>query len=948
MKSSRSGRDLFRVNAITAGCLVLVAATGAAHAQAAKDKEPQQLDTVVVTGIRKGIEDAISVKKNKDNIVEAISAEDIGKLPDTTIAEALARLPGVTTQRTRDGKASTISIRGLGPDFNGYLLNGREQTSTGDSRAADLSVYPAELIAGATVYKTTDATLATAGLAGTIDNRLIDPLAFRGRVLAGSVEKNENGRGLQVVGKGNRYSLSYIDQFADRTIGVALGWVRADGTSFQQSTGGWGGASVQATLAGSGQVVQNVSVPDFGGGLDNYKNRRVSDDRTGFAAILAYKPNKNFTSQLDLFQSTITNYAKEARIQGGLGGPITNATVVNGVATKGTFQLGTSPNSLINRHESVFQDDELKSAGWRNTLKVSPALTVALDWNHNSAVRVERNIEAYGGILGTDTLTFDRTGSVPQFTLGRAAEYTNPSSVFIRDQTGWSGVNGLPQAGYSKGPTIKDKVNGVRLDLSQSMEGNPWISSLHYGLNISKRTKDRITDEGVIASVAGDGSVPFPYPSDAYVERNIGGTGFDMLTFDPKADLWPGARIIRKYNDDILSKTWGIKETVKTAYVKADLDTELMAIPVRGNVGLQVVNTNQGSTGFRANVGSGVTLSNPALTQSLATKNYTDVLPSLNLSGDLGSGNVLRMALSQQIARATLTDMRNSLALSQDLDCNNGTIVGTQCLNTSTGQIADSTYGRLVGSQGNPELKPFKAWAFDLSYEKYFGNKAYVSAAAFYKKLDSYITTRTDLAYDFTQEANALRLALPLAGSYIGQNTTTINGEGGSLRGYEIAASAPFGMFVSWLDGFGANFSYSDTSSSVNLPNLIGLNPAQPVRTGKMPLPGLSKKNAKVTIYFEKWGFSAFVAQNYRSDYVGSVAGSAIGGYPVLRYILGSSWVSAQVGYEMQSGPLKGLSLRLEGNNLNKPEYRERDENNNTTINKTGSTVILKVNYKLQ
>jgi len=179
----------------------------------------QEAQTVTVTGIRRGIENAINVKKNADGVVEAISAEDIGKLPDTTIAESLARLPGVTTQRTRSGQASTISIRGLGPDFNGYLLNGREQTSVGDSRAVDLSVYPAELIGGATVYKTGDATLMTAGLAGTIDNKLIDPLAFPRRVIAANAQKVTTGKGLPVEGDGHRYSLTYIDQFADRKLG---------------------------------------------------------------------------------------------------------------------------------------------------------------------------------------------------------------------------------------------------------------------------------------------------------------------------------------------------------------------------------------------------------------------------------------------------------------------------------------------------------------------------------------------------------------------------------------------------------------------------------------------------------------------------------------------------------------------------------------------------------
>lgn len=937
-------RDRFQVSAITAGCLVLLGASSAVQAQ----QQAQQLDTVVVTGIRKGIEDAISVKKNKDNIVEAISAEDIGKLPDTTIAEALARLPGLTTQRTRDGKASTISIRGLGPDFNGYLLNGREQTSTGDSRAADLSVYPAELIAGATVYKTTDAGLMTAGLAGTIDNQLIDPLAFRGRVIAAAAEKNETGRGLPVVGEGNRYSLSYIDQFADRTIGIALGFVRADGTSYQQSQGGWGTATVQATLS-NGTVVQGVQVPDFGGGLDQYKNRRVTDERDGFAAILAYRPNKEFSTQLDLFYSKIDNYAKEARIQGGLGGPITNAEVSNGVATKGTFQLGDSPNALINRHESVFQDDTIKSIGWRSKLKLAPDFNATFDLSHNSAERVERNIEAYGGILGTDTLTFDRSGSgAPKFTLGRAAEYTNPASVFIRDQTGWSGVNGLPQAGYSKGPTITDKVSAARFDLQQSLDGG-MFTAVTYGLNYTKRSKDRITNEGVIASAAGDGSVPFAYPDNAYVERNIGGTGFDMLTFDPTAELWQGARIIPKFNDDILSKTWTVDEKITTAYVKADLDTELASIPVRGNVGVQVVNTNQSSAGFRANVGSGVVLTNPAIGLSTDGKKYTDILPSLNLSGDLGSGNVLRFGLSQQIARATLTDMRNSLAVSEDRECNNGgTIVGTQCLD-GQGQSVDFTFGKFVGSAGNPRLKPFKAWSLDLSYEKYFGNKAYVSAAAFYKKLDTYVTTQTNVAYDFTADRAALGLAAPLSGSNIGVFTTSVNGDGGRVSGYELAASAPFGMFTSWLEGFGANFSYSRTSSSVKLPNLIGLNPNQQVPTGNMPLPGLSKENAKLTLYFERWGFSAFVAQNYRSAYIGSVANDAVGGYPTLRQIAAQTWVSAQVGYEFQDGIAKGLGIRLEGNNLNKPVYKQlRADGSVENSNETGSTVILKVNYKLQ
>lgn len=926
----------FRINPVAIGCTLLIAATGAM----AQQQQPQQLETVTVTGIRKGIEDAISVKRNNDSIVEAISAEDVGKLPDTTIAEALARLPGVTTQRTRSGAASNISIRGLGPDFNGYLLNGREQTSTGDSRAVDLSVYPAELIGSATVYKTSDSTVMGAGLAGTIDNRLIDPLAFGHRVIAGSIEKIKTGLSLPVTGTGHRKSLAYIDQFADRTIGLALGFVKADGTTNELGTGGWGEATVAATAPG-GASLGNVKVPGpFGAGID-YKNRRVSDDRTGAAAILSFKPNKNFTSQLDVFYSKIDSAAKEARIQAGLGGPITNATVVNGVATKGTFALAANGGGLIDRAENIFDNDKLQSYGWKNTLKLDGGWTAALDLSHNTAKRVERDIEAYAGILGADTLTFDTTGGgTVQFSLGNPTAYTDRTKIFVRDQQGWSGVNdpvvpgkSLAQAGYSKGPTIKDKVDAFRFDLTKDLGDGTMFSSLQFGLNHSKRTKDRTTDEGVLQSATNNGFDPFQFPDDAYVSTNIGGTGLDMLTFDPKAELWQGAKLVRKYNDDILSKTWGIQEKVTTLFAKANIDTEWGGIPIRGNAGLQVVNTDQSSTGYRAGVGSGVVLNNPAVGLSKDGEKFTDVLPSLNLNGDLGAGNVVRFGLSQQIARVTLTDLRNSFAASLNTDAPVGSYVRD----------------RFVGSAGNPHLKPYKAWALDLSYEKYFGKKGYVSAAAFFKKLDTYIVPQTTIGYDFTQYAQALNLT-PGSKGYEGIFTQTVNGNGGNVRGYELAASAPFSMITDWLDGFGAYGSYSNTSSSVNLPDLLGLNPAQQVpAAGKMELPGLSKKNAKLTLYFEKWGFSAFVAQNYRSTYIGSVANDAIGGYPTLRRIKGSSWVSAQVGYEIQEGMFKGLSFRVEGNNLNDPSYVQlRADGTVDSENKTGHTLIMKLSYKLQ
>ena len=931
-KSYKTKSALFALAPVAAGCAALLLSSTSAYAQQAN---VTSLGAITVTGIRKGIEDAISVKKNSDAIVESISAEDIGKLPDSTIAESLARLPGVTTQRTKSGAASTISIRGLGPDFNGYLLNGREQTSTGDSRSVDLSVYPSELIGGATVYKTTDASLMTAGLAGTIDNKLIDPLAFPGRVLYASYQKTRNGVGLDGVpeGSSNRKSLTYIDQFADRTIGIALGMVRVDGSSNEVGSGGWGSATVNATLPDNTVVPGTVIPGPWGGGLD-YRSQVNTDKRDGIAAIIAYQPNKNFRSQLDLFYAKADNIQKKNIVKAGLGGPITNATIVNGVATKGTFQLSAGPNGLIDYVESVFDNDENKSIGWKNTLKMGNGWTASLDLNANSAKRVQRDIEAYAGIPGADTLTFDNTGSSVKFTPGNPLAYTDPNIIKIRDQTGWSGINGVPQHGYSKGPTIEDKVEGVRLDFTRQMPEGSMFSEIQFGGNYTSRSKDRSTDEGLIVSSATNRSDPIPFPAGSYVTQNVGNIGLNFLTFDPVAGLWPGATILRKFNDDILSKTWSVKEKVTTGYMKLNLDTDVASIPVRGNVGVQVVNTDQSSAGFRAGVGSDVVLANPSKSGlTTAGTTYTDVLPSLNLSGDLGSGNVLRFGIAQQIARATMTDMRNSLTVNVD---------------TNPGNVA--TFGKLVGSAGNPELKPFKALALDISYEKYFGTKAYFSAAAFYKKLDTYITPGTNTAYDFTAAAGQVGLPVPPAGP-IGTFTTTVNGNGGDLKGIELAVSAPFNLVIPMLDGFGMSGSFSTTQSSVTLPNITGLKPTDQVPSSgdTIPLPGLSKDNSKLTLYYEKNGFSAFVATNRRSTYVGSVANDSIGGYPTLRYIEGSSWVSAQLGYEFQEGPAKGLSVRVEGNNLNKPVYRQLNaDGTEQSKTETGASIAFKVSYKLQ
>src|SRR5258708_3735936 len=145
--------------------------------------QPNNPSAIVITGIRASLRNSIQIKRNERAVVEAVSAEEIGKLPDASIAESIARLPGLAAQRV-GGRAQIISIRGFSPDFSAVLLNGRQQASSGYNRAVEFDQYPSELLSSVVVYKTPDASIAGQGLAGTVDLRLVRPLAYGNRPIA--------------------------------------------------------------------------------------------------------------------------------------------------------------------------------------------------------------------------------------------------------------------------------------------------------------------------------------------------------------------------------------------------------------------------------------------------------------------------------------------------------------------------------------------------------------------------------------------------------------------------------------------------------------------------------------------------------------------------------------------------------------------------------------------
>jgi len=915
-------KAVFKARPVAVGCaMVLLSASELAMAQ-------QATQEVVVTGIRRGIESAISVKKNADSIVEAISAEDIGKLPDTSIAESIARLPGLAAQRSAGGRASQISLRGMAPDFSTTLLNGREVASTGDSRAAEYDQFPSELVNSVLIYKTPDAGLMSQGLSGTVNIQTVRPLDHGRRTIAANYRQQRLGVGSVAEGDGYRASLSYVDQFADRKIGVALGFARLDETGAASSrTDNWGGG-VYSTTANVGNngctpgtTAGCVSVPYNGFGLFSDQTTQTRD---GAMAVLQYRPNKNFESVVDLFYSKFDQVKSTKGFQMPLNdswaggtydkpGSLLSPTISGNAVTAGSFN---NVRAVV-RNDAESTVDRVTAIGWNNKLKLAD-WTLTGDLAHSKSKRKGGIVETTAGTaqstLGTaqlDTIRFTNTGSFTP-----TLNYTDRSIIKLTDVQGWGGGVGSPQAGYSKLPNVTDETNSLRVSARRDLN-NPWLAGIEAGVHVAEREKVRAFVEGrlvIKGDTTGLGSATMPGSGSI----TVGGVSF--ATFDPTGAIGSVYSVVPKLHPDIYNKDWRVNEKVTTAFVKGDIDRQLFGLPVRGNVGVQVVSTQQDSLAF--NVDRGTCKSDqvcPAQSNSAGTS-YTDVLPSLNLAFDLGNERTLRLGLARVMARPTMNDMRASLGFG-----------------------VDNSLGILKGDAGNPYLKPFRANALDLSFEQYFGTKAYFGVAGFYKELSTYIL-KQDVVTDFTGYITP-STPLPPNGRVIGLLNQPVNGSGGHISGVELTASLPFNLLTKRLDGFGIQASYSATDSSVNLP--ASAFAVDGVSTSRIPLPGLSRDVASLAVYYERGGFAARVASRYRSNFVGEVADFA--GDRRLTYVKAETVTDLQLSYEFQSGPAKGLSLLFQANNITDTPYvRYRDQpSNEVERKKFGATYLLGLNYKL-
>ncbi|MFL6575476.1 MAG: TonB-dependent receptor [Povalibacter sp.] len=857
------------------------------------------VEEIIVTGIRASIESAIAVKKNDSSIVEVVSAEDIGKLPDSSIAESIARLPGVAAQRT-NGRAQTLSIRGLGPDFTVTTFNGREQASTNDNRTVEFDQYPSELVSQVKIYKTPDAGMAYQGIAGTTDIQTVHPLNYSKRTVAVTYRKEYDAQDANIPGlsrDGDRANATYIDQFADGTLGVAIGLAYNKSPYQAQTREPWGYAD-----APSGDKV-------IGGDKDGIQSSFY--ERMGYMAVVEYKPTDQLHMVLDAYHSDFKELQTIQRLEYGTiwsGATLNNPGELEaGRITSGTFTQ--IPFQVVENYNNDRRAD-VDSIGLNTQFDINENWGVNADLSYSKVDRDDLRLESTAGNGKAGDLAFPAQAETVGFTtdadgithLTPSLDYSSYDTVFLTDPGNWGG--GPRRSGFVGHPNIEDEIKAIRLSADRKLDS--FVDNIGFGVNYAERTKSKQNWQSNLW-LPGDVShmaIPEQYRTSS-TDSSFFGTphgivGYDALGlyhsgfWQPIDSLYdPNANINDRIAD--VTNTWKVTEKLTTAFVKVGINTEVGSLPLTGNIGLQSLTTDQSSD---INYTSGTVIPGTTdLNYSTVTQGakYTDLLPSLNLALEFPHDMKLRFGAAITEARPRMDDLAGGAGYSVQPN-------GSPVISGS-----ETFYWKRSGG-GNPELEPWKANTFDLSFEKYFEKQAYVSFAVYYKNLTTYIFNESTIT-DFTGVLLPDQISPDSPTVYTeadanrqGVSTVKVNGSGGYIRGAEFTASLQFSMFSDALEGFGFILSGAKNDSSIT------------INGEDTPVPGLSEEVVNSTLYFERGGFSARVSNRYRGDFVGEVP--AFDASLTLNTVKAESLLDAQVGYEFQQGALNGLSMSLTGTNL--------------------------------
>lgn len=781
----------------------------------------QNAEDVVVTGIRQSMRDALDVKRNSDKVVDAISAEEIGVLPDVTIAESMNRLPGVNATRDR-GNDSQAVIRGLGARLVLGTINGREVASSEPDRNVRWEIYPSEVVSGVQVYKSQSADLIAGGVAATVNISTLDPLDYRGPglvVRAGPVFY-DGGKDLPNYDRlGYRASGSLVHKLTDN-LAVVLGLTAQKQRNGYPSFQGWGYNDSEARppvgASDSTGDLNGDGVPDPTPWGAQVSNTRIDQDRFGASAGLAWQPTDSFKLRADFLYSKISidelqdqtvygqnnwgNWANGS--QAVYTAPGASYTLIDGDVIQATL-----PSSSVGTVLSRYVEDKILYIGGLNGRWSADGWTVAADFSYSSARR-DNTWMAVRTEVYPASMSFDfRADRVPSITTTQ-----DPSTLPQVAQNYRSGSYDGPE-------NLDDELGAIALDISRELDGGV-LKGFDVGLRGSRRTKshDRAT---YVPSVCGPvaqqwmcstGSVTIP--SNMFTPYNVSAfTVPTLLTgdIDKIAALAYGPNPFDpRHAVAEPAQTWKVKESVLEGYAKLNFGGDLSGGGnFSGNIGVRVVRVETTSSGNQQDAITG------AFAPISVEDGYTRVLPSANVKFDLGGGSILRFGAAKVIARPPLDELRASRTLTQ--------------------------WQPYTGSGGNPNLKPFEATQFDASYEYYFRPESLIAIAGYYKLVDSYI--------GWQQE--------PMTFSGLTYSVATpVNGSSGYIRGFEVTFQSPF--YFLGTDNFGiySNYAYAESD----------LREYAPVNN-PLRIVGLARNTATVDLWYAGGGLQLRAGMKYHSPF---------------------------------------------------------------------------------
>lgn len=846
---------------------------------------------IVVTGFRAAIDRSLQEKRQANGIVDVITAEDVADFPDNNLAEAIQRLPGVSIARDA-GEGRQITVRGLGPQFTRVRVNGVEGQSTAGgtdssggnnrNRAFDFNVFASELFNNITVRKTASAETEEGSLGATVDLTTARPFDYGEFTAVVSAQAGYNDLSQKFDPK---VGAVIADTFADDTLGALFSVSYTGRRIFEEGhgSGGW--------LDGQNSGGYNPASPFAeANDLDTYSPRfprygRLTHDqnRLGLTGSLQWKPGDDTLFSLDVlfsrFEATRTeNWLENLSFarplsQGGrpeavvLDGEIdADGDMVYGLFNQVDIQTETRRDELSTEYSQYTLTGEHR---FGDRLRVNGLVGYSRSYFDNpvqTTVILNRN--------NTDGYSYDYRPDANLPLIDYGFDVTDPNSFAF----------GIPRSEIRLRPnSVDNQILTGQANLAYELTDS---FTLKTGINVKRYTFDSDArarvNEGVVPQLpAGTSLAGLTFLLDDF-GRNLGdpdgnATAWVAPDIDAFADLFD------IYNNQGLFELSGasnanargnirsVRETDTAAYLQLDFDVDV-GIPLRGDVGLRYVNTEQRSQGYQLVAGAAQLVT--------AERSYDDWLPAFNLTAEVTPEFLLRLGAARVMTRPNL-----------------GSI-------TPGGSL--STVGVFSVSSGNPLLDPTRANTVDLSAEWYFAPEAFLGIGLFYKDIKTYIQT-SRVTQPFNQSGLPLDLLNGLGVSPSDEFVFNlpVNTEGGPLKGVEVSYQQPFSFLPGSLANFGTLLNYTFVDSKITYFDRLsasGFTDAD--------LLGLSKHAFNATLYYEDDRFSARGSIAYRDDYLTAIpSGTSFNNADGVRSTL---TVDGSIGYSVNDN----LRLTLEGLNL--------------------------------